>query len=219
LDYSLDAIPPLTLEDQVLERLREAILEGVFPPGSQLNQVQAAAQFGVSRGPVRAAVNKLEKEGLVRNVPHHGTFVTPLDKKTVRDLYSVRAVLEAYGVRLAVAHCTPEDIEELCEIVDEMRAAAGEGDIEKVVRLDFEVHEFFIQLSDNSFLLQTWSTIKVQVRRVLAFRHRSYPDIQDIADSHLPFIKLMRQKNADEAARVMEAHIHDALHDLMQRWQ
>jgi DNA-binding GntR family transcriptional regulator len=219
LDYSLDAIPPLTLEDQVLERLREAILEGVFPPGSQLNQVQVAAQFGVSRGPVRAAVNKLEKEGLVRNVPHRGTFVTPLDKKTVRDLYSVRAVLEAYGVRLAVAHCTPEDIEEFCEIVDEMCAAAGEGNVEKVVRLDFEVHEFFIQLSGNSFLLQTWSTIKVQVRRVLAFRHRSYPDIQDIADSHLPFIDLMRRKNADEAARVMEAHIHDALHDLMQRWQ
>ena len=100
-----------------------------------------------------------------------------------------------------------------------MSAAAGEGDVEKVIRLDFEVHEFFIQLSGNSFLLQTWSTIKVQVRRVLAFRHRSYPDIQDIADSHLPFIKLMRQKNADEAASVMEAHIHDALHDLMQRWQ
>lgn len=219
MDFSLDAIPPLTLEDQVLERLREAILEGVFPPGSQLNQVQVASQFGVSRGPVRAAVNKLEKEGLVRNIPHRGTFVTPLDKKTVRDLYSVRAVLEAYGVRLAVAQCTPEDIEELSEIVHEMRAAASQGDVEKVTRLDFEVHEFFIQLSGNSFLLQTWSTIKVQVRRVLAFRHRSYPDIQDIADSHLPFIALLRQKNADEAASVMEAHIHDALHDLMQRWQ
>lgn len=218
MDHSLDTISPLTLEDQVLERLREAILEGVFLPGSQLNQAQIAAQFGVSRGPVRAAVNKLEKDGLVRNVPHRGTYVTHLDKKTVSDLYSVRAVLEAYGVRLAVAHCTPEDIEEFSEIVDEMRAAAYDGDVEKVVRLDSEVHEFFIRLSDNSFLLQTWSTIKVQVRRALAFRHHSHPDIQDIADSHLPFISLMRQKNADEAARVMEAHIHDALHDLMQRW-
>ncbi len=218
MDRSLDTISPLTLEDQVLERLREAILEGVFLPGSQLNQVQIAAQFGVSRGPVRAAVNKLEKDGLVRNVPHRGTFVTSLDKKTVSDLYSVRAVLEAYGVRLAVAHCTPEDIEELSEIVDEMRTAARDGDVEKVVRLDSEVHEFFIRLSGNSFLLQTWSTIKVQVRRALAFRHRSHPDIQDIADSHLPFISLMRQKNADEAAHVMEAHIRDALHDLIQRW-
>jgi len=218
MDHSLGAIPPMTLEEQVLERLREAILEGVFQPGSQLNQVQVAAQFGVSRGPVRAAVNKLEKEGLVRNIPHRGTFVTPLDKKTVSDLYSVRAVLEAYGVRLAVARCKPEDIEELSEIVDEMRAAARDGEVEKVVWLDFEVHEFFMQLSGNSFLLQTWSTIKVQVRRVLAFRHRSYPNIQDIADSHLPFITLMRTKNADEAAGVMEAHIHDALHDLMERW-
>lgn len=218
MDHSLDVIPPLTLEEQVLERLREAILAGVFQPGSQLNQVQVAAQFGVSRGPVRAAVNKLEKEGLVHNIPHRGTFVTSLDRKTVSDLYSVRAVLEAYGVRLAVERCKPEDIEELSEIVDEMCAAARDGEVEKVVWLDFEIHEFFIQLSGNSFLLQTWSTIKAQVRRVLAFRHHSYPDIQDIADSHLPFIPLMRQKKADEAAGLMEAHIQDALHDLMERW-
>jgi DNA-binding GntR family transcriptional regulator len=80
------------------------------------------------------------------------------------------------------------------------------------------MHEFFIELSGNSFLIQTWSTIKIQIRRVLSFRHHSYPDLQEIADSHLPFIELMESKNADEAARMMEAHIQDALQDLMERW-
>lgn len=218
MDKSLSTIPPLTLEGQVLERLREAILEGHFPPNSQINQVQIAAQFGVSRGPLRTALSKLEEEGLVRNIPHRGTFVTPLDKKTVRDLYGVRATLEAYGVRLAVERCQPQDIQRIQEIVYEMQQAAKRGDTQEVIRLDFLVHQFFIELSDNAVLLQTWSTLKVQVRRALSFRHRSYPDLQDIADSHLAFIDLMRDKDAEQASRVMEAHIHDACDDLMERW-
>lgn len=218
MDKVLENISQVTVEAQVLDRLRDAILQGYFPAGSQLNQVHVAAQFGVSRGPVRAAINKLEQEGLVRNVPHRGTFVAPLDKKTVSDLYNVRSALEGYAVRLAVERCTPEDILKLSQLVEETQDAARRGDTQEVIRLDFIIHTFFMELSGNSFLIQTWSTIKIHVQRVLNFRHRSYPNIQEIADLHVPFIELMKSKNADEAARTMEAHICDALHDLMERW-
>ena len=218
MDKPLNTIPQMTLEAQVLERLREAIVGGHFPPESQLNQVQIAAQFGTSRAPVRAALNKLEEEGLVHNIPHHGTFITPLDKKSVRDIYGVRAMLESYGVRLAVQCCTEQDIDRLREIITDMQNAARVGDTNDVIRLDFLVHQFFMELSGNAVLLQTWSTLKVNVRRALSFRHRSYPDLQDIANSHVPFIQLMQSKQADEASRIMEAHIHDACDDLMERW-
>jgi DNA-binding GntR family transcriptional regulator len=218
VDKVLENISQVTVESQVLDRLRDAILQGYFPAESQLNQVHVAAQFGVSRGPVRAAINKLEKEGLVRNVPHRGTFVTPLDQKMVSDLYNVRSVLEGYAMRLAVEHCTPEDIDRLTLLVEETRQAARRGDTSEVIRLDFLLHQFFVELSENTFLIQTWSTIKIHVQRALTFRHRSYPDLQEIADSHLPFIDLMKNKNAEEAAHVMEAHICDALNNLLERW-
>ena len=218
MEKVLENISQITIEAQVLDRLRDAILQGYFPAGGQLNQVHVAAQFGVSRGPVRAALNKLEQEGLVRNVPHRGTFVAPLDKKTVSDLYNVRAALEGYAVRLAVERCTPQDVSKLSQLVQETRDAARRGDTQEVIRLDFLIHKFFMELSDNTFLIQTWSTIKIHVQRVLNFRHRSYPNLQEIADSHLPFIELMQSKNTEEAARTMEAHICDALNDLMERW-
>jgi DNA-binding GntR family transcriptional regulator len=214
----LENIPPLTVEAQVLERLREAILQGYFPAGSQLNQVKVAAQFGVSRGPVRAAINNLEKENLVKNIPHRGSFVTTLDKETVEDLYHVRAILEGYAVRLAVECCTPADVDKLLELIEAIRAAARRGETDEVVRLDFMIHEFFILLSGNSFLIQIWSMIKIHVRRVLSMRHHSYPDLIDIADSHIPFCELIQHKKSDEAARVMELHILDALKDLLERW-
>jgi DNA-binding GntR family transcriptional regulator len=214
----LENIPQVTIEAQVLDRLRDAILQGFFPADSQLNQVHIAAQFGVSRGPVRVAINKLEQEGLVHNVPHRGTFVAPLDKKTVSDLYNLRSVLECYAVRLAVERCTHEDISKLSQLVKETRDAARQGNTNEVIRLDFQIHKFFMELSGNTFLIQMWSMMKSHVQRVLNFRHRSYPNLQEIADSHLPFIELMQNKNAEEAVRTMEAHICDALNDLMERW-
>ena len=208
----------MTIEAQVLDRLREAILQGYFPAGSQLNQVKVAAQFGVSRGPVRAAINNLEKENLVKNIPHRGTFVTSLDRTTIQDLYHVRAILEGYAVRRAVECCTPEDVNKILHLIDEIQAAARRGETDEVVRLDFEIHDFFVDLSGNSYLIQIWSTIKIHVRRVLFFRHHSYPDLIDLADSHIPFYELIKNRNADEAARVMELHITDALKDLLERW-
>jgi DNA-binding GntR family transcriptional regulator len=214
----LENIPQLTVEALVLDRLREAILRGYFPAGSQLNQVKVAAQFGVSRGPVRAAINNLEKENLVRNIPRRGTFVTSLDKKTIQDLYNVRAILEGYAVRLAVERCTPEDADKVIQLIQEIQAAARRGETDEVVRLDFQIHEFFVNLSGNSFLIQIWSTIKIHVRRALSMRHHSYPDLIDIADSHIPFCELIKNKNADEAGRTMELHISDAMRDLIERW-
>jgi DNA-binding GntR family transcriptional regulator len=218
MEKPLETIPQVTLETQVLDRLRQAILEGHFPPGSQLNQVQIAAQFGISRGPVRVAINKLEKEGLVMNYAYRGTFVAPLEKKKVSDLYEVRAALEAFGVRLAVARCQTEDIAAFESIVDEMRAAAHRSDTSEVIRLDFKAHEFFMEMACNQVLLETWSTLKVQVQRVLGFRHRSYPNLVEIADSHLPFIKSMQTRDTNKAAKIMEAHILEARDDLMERW-
>jgi DNA-binding GntR family transcriptional regulator len=214
----LENIPPLTVEAQVLDRLREAILQGYFPAGSQLNQVKVAAQFGVSRGPVRAAINNLEKENLVKNIPHRGSFVTTLDKQAIQDLYQVRAILEGYAVRLAVETCTAADVDKIMDLIEEIRAAARRGDTDEVVRLDFQIHEFFVDLSGNSFLIQIWSTIKIHVRRALSMRHHSYPDLIDIADSHLPFCELIQTRKAAEAGRTMELHITDALTDLLERW-
>lgn len=214
----ISTISPQTLEVQILNRLRDAILEGVFMPGSSLNQVEIAADFGVSRGPIRTALAKLEEEGLIKNIPHRGSFVTPLDRHTVMDLYGVRAVLEGYAVQLAVVRCEQKDLEVLEDIVDKMREAAAHGRVNEVIDYDLQVHDYLMQLSGNKVLFQVWNTIKVQVRRALFFRHHTYPNLQEIADSHLPLIAKLREKDVQGAVEVMVAHTNEACTDLMARW-
>jgi DNA-binding GntR family transcriptional regulator len=218
MDGLLTEISQKTLESQVLDRLREAIVEGVFKPDSQINQVQVAAQFKTSRGPIRAALNKLEEEGLVVNIPHRGTFVTPLNQKIVSDIYGVRSVLEAYGVRLAISRMNEADFQALHEIYKQMQCAAQTGDIKNVINLDFELHKALIEKSNNRTLIQSWSLLQIQVRRILAFRYFSHPYLQEMVDSHTELIELARQGDADLAAKVMEKHILEASADLLANW-
>lgn len=125
--------------------------------------------------------------------------MAPLDRKEVTGSHGIWPALEAYGVRFAVQRSTGAD--------------AGE-----VIRTDFLVHRFFMELSRNAVLLRAWSTCSTRVRRVLSFPHRSYPDLQEIADSHLSFLPLIHAKDANRAAELMERHVHEACEDLMRRW-
>ena len=149
-DNVFELSPHTTLEAQVLDRLRKAILQGIFKPGSQLNHVQLAKSFGVSRGPIRAALGKLEEEGLVNHVPHRGTIVSILEPDSVRDLYNLRAVLEEYATGLAVKNATKKDLDHLQSLLEQIQQAALEKDANKIVWSDFAIHQYIIDLAENS---------------------------------------------------------------------
>ena len=178
-----------------------------------------AANFGTSRGPIRAALNKLEEEGLVTNVPRKGSFITPLDKKLVADIYGVRSVLEGYGIRLAIPNLSVNDMEELERLFLEMQEAAKNNDLEKVLLLDLATHQFYIQKSGNKILQQNWFFLKVQVRRILSFRYFSHPYLEEMADSHVLLLEMTRKKNIDLAAKIMQEHISEACDDILSNWE
>jgi DNA-binding GntR family transcriptional regulator len=211
--------PHPTLEAQVLDRLREAILNGVFEPGGQLNHVKLAQKFGVSRGPIRAALGKLEEEGLVNHVPHRGTFVSTLKLEALHDLYSIRAVLEQYAAQLAVKNASQEDLDHLNALLNQMQQAAREKDTSEVVWSDFAIHQYIIDLSGNYFLKQIWSMLQLHVRWALADRFRSYKNLEEIAASHIALLEKFGEKDAEGAGQVMWAHSNDALNDLIEKWE
>lgn len=214
-----DLPPHPTLEAQVLDRLRKAILNGIFEPGSQLNHVQLAEQFGVSRGPIRAALGKLEEEGLVNHVPHRGTFVSVLKRDAVHDLYKIRAVLEQYATQLAVQNATQADLHNLNVLLKKIQQAAREKDANKVVWSDFAIHQYIIDLAGNTYLQQIWSMLRLHVRWALSDRFQSYENLAEIADSHIALLDKFWDKDVEGAGQVMWTHIIDALNDLEAKWE
>lgn len=121
---SFDSIPALperrTASDEVADTLREAIITGQFKDGQELNQVELARHFGVSRVPVREALRRLEAEGLVSAVAHMRVVVPGLDRALISDTFEIRALLEGYLLERAAANLGQEELAELREMCDAM---------------------------------------------------------------------------------------------------
>ena len=97
-----------TLKDRTVEVLVDAILSGKIRPGERLNESQLARDLRVSRAPVREALQQLQEQSLIVNIPRRGMFVVSLDEEDIQKINSLRIVLEAEALRLVRRHLTPQ---------------------------------------------------------------------------------------------------------------
>jgi DNA-binding GntR family transcriptional regulator len=125
-----------SIGDMVYEVLREAILSGAFSPGERLRQEALATAIGVSRLPVRAALLRLDAEGLVEFSPHRGAVVQTLSHAQIAEIYELRDLLETFALRKSMARMTPERIARLRDLAAQLDAEA-EGDPFLEVRVRF----------------------------------------------------------------------------------
>src|SRR5699024_6480872 len=114
----------------ITRQLREGIMYGSLTPGTQLSETALAQQFGVSRGPLREAMQRLVQEGLLRAEPNRGLFVKELDEGGIRDLYAARIAIEAAAGRLIISRQDQGAVNRLRTIYAKMQTAAEAGDLE-----------------------------------------------------------------------------------------
>src|ERR1043166_4231493 len=113
------AIPRQSLTSAVADKLREQIIRGLIPEGAQLRQDHIAAQFQVSRIPVREALRQLDAEGLIAIVPNRGAIVPALSPDDIEELFSIRALLEPEVLKLSIPRLTQEDFSEAAAVLQE----------------------------------------------------------------------------------------------------
>jgi DNA-binding GntR family transcriptional regulator len=201
------AVKQQPLSQTLLITLREAIISGQLKPGQPLIQSRLAAQFGVSRAPLREALNRLEEEGFVKTVPYKGSVVAPLTHKNVDEIRSLRKLLEQFAGHLIIADLRPEQLQEIEVIYQRMQAAAERGDVEAVDVADLALHEKICELSGHSLLMEVWNRYANQFRRVLTFTNRVNHDLRLIVAQHEPLIAALRAR--DEAA-LRDFYLHHA---------
>ena len=130
LDIQRTAAP---LRQQVLERVRAAIIGGQLAPGQRLIERELTEMTGVSRTVVREVLRQLESEGLVAIIAHKGPVVRELSAGEARDLYTIRGALEGIAARLFVEHAAPPAVKELAAALDVVVEAYRGGDAEKIL--------------------------------------------------------------------------------------
>ncbi len=215
---NLSNIPSKTLRGDVADVLRAAIIGGGLRPGSFINQADLAKQLGISRSPLREALGQLEEEGLITIIPYKGAYVTDLPIDELDELFTLRAVLEEFGVRRAAALVTAEDIAHLRELLARMQRAAEAGDSHALTEIDLVFHRALVTLADHALLLQTWRGLETRMRRVLSQQRQFYLSLHDAIGTHPDLVAALAVGDADRAAAVMRSHILDAREVILRTW-
>ena len=162
-----------TLSDQVFTELKEAIIKGDLAQGSKITEDDIAKQYGISRGPLREAIRRLEGLRLLVRKPHAGTRVVTLTLAMMEEIYTVREALEGMSARLAALRMSDNEISELYKLLEKHECSIdlsqGKEYFQREGDLDF--HFRIAQASNNQWLMDLLSSELYQLLRMC--RHRS----------------------------------------------
>jgi DNA-binding GntR family transcriptional regulator len=204
---SLEHFNNKSLRERILDTLRSAILSGELKPGQTLVETELALQLGVSRAPLREAIQILNSEGFVATVPYHGTTVKKLTKTDIEELYSFRSVLESFAIQRILEQASPNAVNELRSIYDRMIEAANNNSWRDVNMTDREFHDKIIELSGHTLLSSTWNTVHMRVQQVMSLHNLRNRNIVQVAQNHLPIISAIEANDLQLATQVIQEHI------------
>ncbi len=193
------------LSDQVKEHLLSAILTGEYPPGARIVETRVARDLGVSQGPVREALRDLEALGVIESTRYQGARVRQPSKQELFDAYGVRAVLESYGARLAMARLSDSDLLALQTYHRRMIDAARLGDREEQVRMDVAFHAKIMEISGNVVLERIWEFMQPVSRTQITFVLPGN-DPQKIVTLHDPIIAALQARDPAAAEEAIREH-------------
>lgn len=198
------------LAEDVADRIRDEILSGGFSQGERLVEASIAEQLGVSRGPVREAFKLLRAEGLVKEEPHRGTFVVRLTSADVREIYDLRAALEARAAKQLATNARSTDLRAVHRLLDRLLQAAEKGDVAVVSQADLAFHEGVCHLTGNRRLHEVFMRHVPVLRSLMRFDEYIYRSLDDIAVEHEPLVAALESGDPDLSAARFESHVERA---------
>lgn len=215
----LDGVSPidrsnLTLADKVEVRLRQQIVQGDRPTGSRLNEVEIAGELGVSRGPVREAIQRLAHHGLVTLESHRGAFVRRLDLHEVRELFEVRIALECEAAELAAERIDEVGLEELVHL-QEFSTSEVSHRPEPGVFDHLDLHTLIVQHAGNGRLQQTVEQVNVELRLARSRSGAIGERAKEAVDEHHELITCITSRDGDGARASMRRHLMASLKNTM----
>ena len=195
------------LREIVYEELKRQILVGEIAPGTRMMEVELAEDMGVSRTPVREAIRKLEKEGLVTIEPRRGAYASDISIKDMVDVLEVRQMLEGMAASMAAQKVTEEEKLDFVEANSAYKTAVKKGNIEEIIRYDELFHQLIVSYSGNKTLNQLLSQVQ---ELALRFRYIYYDDFsryENMPVEHEEIEEAIISGDTQKAKVVAEEHV------------
>ncbi len=206
-DFTIEFNEYMPLKELVFTTLKKAILKGELQPGDRLMELQLAEKMGVSRTPIREAIHKLSKEGLVTLIPRKGAEVAGISRKMLTDVLQVRMNLEKMAFSLAFGNMEERSIHLMEKYHEEFKAAVAVGDILRMTEADESFHFVIYDVADNQKLREILENLKENMYRY-RLEYLRNPDCRNMLISeHAEMVESIRNHDLNGGLSVVERHI------------
>ncbi|QQE72630.1 GntR family transcriptional regulator [Brevibacillus composti] len=191
------------LRDQIYDYLKKAIVTLELEPGQRIKDSDLAAEFGVSRTPVREALKRLEDEGLVESAPGSLTRVTPIQIEEAKNAFTVAATLHGLAARLAVPALEEAHLAALEQHNQRLQEAMQQQDMQAAVEADDAFHQVFLEVSKNGEIALALERIVPKIRRLEFAKFGSLAGLSSV-EQHQAIIAACQAQDAGLASQLME---------------
>ena len=206
--------------EKAWEVIRDGILRGTYSPGEHLKEEELAAQAGVSRTPVREALRRLIREGLVEHAPNVGTRVIRWTEKELEDVFELRALLEGHAAARAAMEISSEQLAELRRLASEMESLAAQGgeDVhDPIAQRNRSFHRLILEVGGGPRLGDLLSTVVSIPVLLRTFRRYTDHELRRSMQHHRELIESIEAGDGVWARAVMQAHLRAALNVIRSR--
>ncbi|WAH36736.1 GntR family transcriptional regulator [Alicyclobacillus dauci] len=206
---SLKTLTTGSYQNEVKERIREAIITGELQPGQRIVETKLARIFGTSQVPVREALRGLEEEGLVRSVLYKGTYVADFVLKEIYHIFLLRTQIEMTVLELVLPTLTEEHIGQLEVIVEQMRNVEGDADYLVQSELDVRFHGRILEWSQVETYVRIWHMLSGHVRRFISLMHPTYftENHDTVVRQHEELIAVLKSRNFAQVKEAFTDHV------------
>jgi DNA-binding GntR family transcriptional regulator len=196
-----------SLGEHVFESLKQAIIQGNITAGEWLVESHIAETLGISRTPVREAIHKLEREGLIERQPRGGFTVLGLNRNDIEETFGIRSVLEGYAARLAAEKHKKEELAPLEKKIEEFQNALERKKMDVLPVINTEFHDMLYALSKSPKLVHMINGLQDQIYRYreLILKEKKFAVTSN--RDHIQLLKLIRKRDAEGAVQLVRDHI------------
>jgi DNA-binding GntR family transcriptional regulator len=200
--------PRSLLKDRAYERIKQRLLNNDYPPGSFLSERQLAENLGMSKTPVKAALERLESEGFIAVSPQQGIVVRELSVREIADQYEIRAALESYTVRTLAGQLTADQVARVRANLEAQARLRGAADVAKGVELDSAFHTQFVEFLGNREILRVVGQLRERMQRVVTQVFRISPARMETSHGeHAAIANAVIGGDGDRAAELLVRHL------------
>jgi GntR family transcriptional regulator of gluconate operon len=220
--YPVKWLSKASAGDRVTSELRMRIISGMIESGAILSENKLAADFGVSRSPIREALKILASENIIR-LERMGAVVIGLTEKEYAEIYDVRLLIETFVFERLVRMDTNELVMELSKILEMMKIAIKYRDADEFSYQDVLFHETIIRSINHSYILMIWDNLKSVMESLILLSMRSrfkvkYEDFTRIINNHQLYIDAIKTKDRDLMIKSLHENFDDVQEKVEDLW-